>query len=68
KRMLRDYPNLWNYARDLYTIPAFGGTTDFEAIKKHYHLCCLATNPKGILPLGPEETLWNEPHNRDRIY
>ncbi len=64
KKMLRDYPNLWGYARDLYSIPAFGGTTDFEAIKKHYHLCAVATNPYKILPLGPDTDLWKEPHNR----
>ncbi|MDO4465725.1 MAG: glutathione S-transferase C-terminal domain-containing protein [Bacillota bacterium] len=65
-KMLKDYPNLWAYARDLYSIPAFGQTTNFDAIKKHYHLCCLATNPKKILPLGPEENLWLLPHNRDK--
>ena len=25
-RRLADYPNLWPYARDLYSLPAFGGT------------------------------------------
>jgi putative glutathione S-transferase len=25
------YPNLWNYARDLYQLPAFHDTTDFSA-------------------------------------
>ena len=28
---LHVYPSLWSYARDLYTIPAFAGTTDFAA-------------------------------------
>ena len=35
RKMLRDYPNLWGYARDLYAEDAFGGNTHFEAIKKH---------------------------------
>lgn len=65
KKMLKDYPNLWAYARDLYQQPGFGETTDFDAIKKHYHLCCLVTNPHQILPLGPEEELWLTPHGRD---
>jgi glutathionyl-hydroquinone reductase len=26
---LADFPNLWDYARDLYTVPAFRDTTDF---------------------------------------
>lgn len=66
KKMLKDYPNLWGYARDLYQQPGFGDTTDFDAIKRHYHLCCLATNPNKILPLGPDEELWKTPHGRER--
>ncbi len=27
---LADFPNLWDYARDLYTVPAFRDTTDFS--------------------------------------
>lgn len=68
KKMLKDYPNLWGYARDLYQQPGFGETTDFDAIKKHYHLCCLATNPHKILPVGPELDLWLTPHGRDRFF
>lgn len=63
-RMLRDYPNLWAYARDLYAEPAFADNTDFDGIKKHYHLCCLTTNPNSILPVGPDEAAWNEPAGR----
>jgi putative glutathione S-transferase len=66
QKMLRDYPNLWGYARDLYQQPGFGETTDFTAIKKHYHLCCLATNPNKILPLGPDQEVWKKPHGRDQ--
>lgn len=33
KKRLRDYDNLWAYARDLYQTPGFGDTTDFAAIK-----------------------------------
>ena len=35
-RRLVDYPNLWPYARDLYQVPAFGETTSFDHIKRHY--------------------------------
>lgn len=68
KKMLKDYENLWAYARDLYQTPGFGDTTDFDAIKRHYHLCAVSTNPKKILPLGPELDIWNTPHGRDREY
>lgn len=67
KKMLRDYPNLWAYARDLYAEDAFGKNTNFEAIKKHYHLCCLKTNPNNILPLGPDLEPWKEPANREHL-
>ena len=66
-RMLKDYPNLWGYARDLYQIPAFGENTHFEAIKKHYHLCCLKTNPYNLLPLGPDSSIWEEPAGREGL-
>ncbi len=65
-KMLKDFPNLWGYARDLYQTPGFGNTTNFEAIKKHYHLCAISTNPNKILPLGPDTDIWNTPHGRDR--
>ncbi|MDK6233193.1 glutathione S-transferase C-terminal domain-containing protein [Aerococcus sp. UMB10185] len=32
KKRLVDYPNLWNYARELYQIPAFSTNTFFEEI------------------------------------
>lgn len=67
KKMLKDYPNLWGYARDLYAESAFGDNTHFEAIKKHYHLCCLKTNPYNILPLGPDVSIWKEPTDRARL-
>lgn len=66
-RMLRDYSNLWGYARDLYAVHAFAASTDFDGIKKHYHLCCLATNPHCILPIGPDTARWNEPAGRENL-
>ncbi|MBR6071280.1 MAG: glutathione S-transferase family protein [Acholeplasmatales bacterium] len=67
-KTLKEYKNLWAYARDLYQTPGFGDTTNFDAIKKHYHLCCVP-NPYKILPLGPNLDEWNSEHNRDkRIY
>lgn len=66
RKMIRDYPNLWNYARDLYQTPGFGDTTDFEAIKKHYHVCLIATNPCNIVPLGPDDADWKLPIKTER--
>ena len=66
-KMLRDYPNLWAYARDLYAVPAFGNNTQFDAIKKHYHLCCLETNPYNLLPIGPDLEAWKVPSEREKL-
>lgn len=66
-----DFPNLWGYLRDLYQTPGFGDTTDFEAIKIHYHLSNhIATNDQksfNILPKGPDTSNFNNPHNREAL-
>ena len=61
KKRLVEYPNLWAYARNLYQIPGFGDTTDFDAIKRHYHLCAIPGNPNKLLPKGPDTSIWNNP-------
>ena len=53
KKRIIDYPNIWNYIRELYQIPEFGETTDLEHIIKHYHMSHLKINPYGIVPIGP---------------
>jgi len=66
-----DFPNLWGYLRDLYQTPGFGDTTDFDAIKKHYHLShhIAADDQKGqnILPKGPDMSGLHSPHNRESL-
>jgi putative glutathione S-transferase len=65
-RRLADYPNLWPYARDLYQQPAFGGTTDFDHIKRHYFGTHPRLNPSRIVPAGPLLD-WQKPHHRERL-
>lgn len=67
RNRLIDFPNLWGYARDLYQIPAFGQTTDFDAIKRGYQLGNHATNPYQILALGPDLSIWDQPQDRDHL-
>ena len=62
-RRLVDYPNLWPYARDLYQRPAFGETTSFDHIKRHYFMTHSHLNPSRIVPEGPLLD-WHRPHNR----
>jgi putative glutathione S-transferase len=52
-RRIIDYPRLWAYARRLYAIPAFGETTDFDHIKRHYYGTHRHLNPSGVVPKGP---------------
>ena len=67
RQKLTEMPNLWGYARDLYAIPAFGGNTDFEQIKQHYYVVQDEVNPTGIVPQGPDPTVWREAHDRARL-
>ena len=63
QKRIRDYDNLWNYAKELYSIPAFRESTDFDAIKRGY-LLDPSENPYQILPIGPDNSVWDEPNNR----
>lgn len=58
RNRLIDFPNLWRYARDLYRIPAFRDTTNFDAIKKGYQSI---NDGSGLISKGPEEWIWDEP-------
>ncbi|WP_439676412.1 glutathione S-transferase family protein [Embleya sp. MST-111070] len=63
-RKLTEYPVLWAYARDLFQTEGFGDTVDFDHIKRHYYVTHNAINPTGIVPKGPDPTLWHTPHDR----
>jgi putative glutathione S-transferase len=48
------YPALHKWVRNLYwKVPAFGETTEFTHIKKHYTKSHQQINPLSITPLGP---------------
>ncbi|MFC6992584.1 glutathione S-transferase family protein [Haladaptatus sp. GCM10025707] len=65
-RRIADYPNLWNYLKDLYQTPGVAETVDFAHIKEHYFTTHESLNPKGIIPKGPVLD-FEEPHDRDRL-
>ncbi len=67
RNKLSEMPNLWGYARDLYSIPEFGDTIDFDQIKAHYYVVHSDINPTGVVPKGPDESVWRTPHDRDRF-
>ncbi|MFC4321349.1 glutathione S-transferase family protein [Litchfieldia salsa] len=70
RTLISEFPNLWGYVRDLYQTPGFGDTTDFDSIKRHYHLSITINPEKGepsILPKGPDESKWVTSHNRESV-
>ena len=61
RQKLTELPALWGYARDLFQTPGFGDNTDFEQIKRHYYVVHEDINPTGIVPAGPDVSVWQEP-------
>jgi putative glutathione S-transferase len=58
---LTELPHLWRYARELYALPGFGDTVDFDHIKRHYYVTHDTINPTGIVPKGPDPAVWSDP-------
>lgn len=65
-RRLVDYPNLWNYTRELYQTPGVDSTINLDHIKRHYYASHESVNPTGIVPVGPDID-YTVPHNRDGL-
>lgn len=62
-KQLRDYPNLWNYCRDLYQVPGVAETVNLGHIKRHYYMSQPTVNPTRIVPIGPRID-FSAPHDR----
>jgi putative glutathione S-transferase len=65
-RRIQDYPNLWNYTRELYQYPGVAECCYMDHAKNHYYRSHPMINPTRIVPLGPVID-FNEPHDRDRF-
>jgi putative glutathione S-transferase len=65
-RRVADYPNLWNYLRDLYQVPGVADTVSMDHIKRHYYDSQRQVNPTGIVPIGPLID-FTAPHDRGRF-
>ncbi|PIG91758.1 glutathione S-transferase family protein [Gloeocapsopsis sp. IPPAS B-1203] len=61
-----DYPNLWNYLKDLYQRPEFKATCNLDHTKRGYYMSMTEINPNRIVPKGPIIDFEAE-HNRDRF-
>ncbi len=53
-RRLRDYPNLWAYARRIYHLPGVADTVRLDIYKQGYFSPSELRNPLGIVPAGPD--------------
>lgn len=68
KNRIADYPNLLNFCRELYQMPAIGACTDMQHIKTHYFSSHCTLNPYAILPVGSNvEADLSMPHDRARF-
>ena len=65
-RHIYEYPNLSNYARDLYQVPGVAETVNLAQIKRHYYHSQRTVNPTGIVPVGPQLD-FAAPHDRGRF-
>jgi glutathionyl-hydroquinone reductase len=65
-RRILDYPNLWNYLKDLYQRPEFKVTCNLDYIKRGYYMSMTEINPNRIVPKGPIID-FDERHDRDRL-
>lgn len=65
-RQLREYPNLWNYCRELYQVPGVADTLNLDHIKQHYYRSHPTINPSRIVPIGPKID-FSAPHDRARL-
>jgi putative glutathione S-transferase len=64
KKHIYEYPNLWNFTRELYQYPGIAEVTNFEQIKRGYYCLMPNVNPSGIIAKGPELD-FKRPHKRD---
>jgi len=62
-RRIEEYENLSNYLRELYQIPEFTSTVNFDHIKNHYYRSQPSVNPTRVVPIGPIVD-YMRPHNR----
>jgi putative glutathione S-transferase len=65
-RRIVDYPNLWNYLRDLYQQPGVAAVSSTDHVKQLYYAGLPELNPGRIVPKGPILDL-TLPHARHRF-
>mmetsp|Transcript_59628 Transcript_59628/g.189739 ORF Transcript_59628/g.189739 Transcript_59628/m.189739 type:complete len:394 (+) Transcript_59628:70-1251(+) len=67
-KMIREYPNLYNYVKDMYQTTGMAGTVNMDHIKMHYFTSHPVLNHFSVVPLGRGDKWLQEPHDRARAY
>ncbi|CDP11239.1 unnamed protein product [Coffea canephora] len=65
KKLIREYPNLFNYTKDIFQLPGISSTVKMDFIKKGYGSLS-SNNPSGIIACGPDID-YSSPHDRSRF-
>ncbi len=66
RRAIHEYPNLWNYTKELYQLPGVAGTVNLAHIVQHYYRSHGDVNPSRLVPVGPDVD-FGAAHDRDRL-
>ncbi|CAO2842032.1 unnamed protein product [Amaranthus hypochondriacus] len=66
KKLLREYPNLFNYTKEIFQIPGMSSTVNMDHIKMHYYGSHPSINPYGIIPHGPNIDYLSH-HDREKF-
>ena len=61
KKKIKEYDNLFNYAKELYQYPGISDTYDDEYSKLHYYGSHETINPSRVVPLGPDMQAYAKP-------
>ncbi len=66
-RQIQSYSSLGPYLQDLYQLPGVSKTCNLAVIKQDYYGNLFPLNPGGIIPKGPDELNFSQPHGRESL-
>ncbi|EFJ11475.1 hypothetical protein SELMODRAFT_126188, partial [Selaginella moellendorffii] len=66
KKLIREYPNLFNFVKDVYQMDGISDTVRMDHIKKHYYGSHPSINPYGVIPVGSVID-YSTPHDRHKF-
>ncbi|KAG7675170.1 hypothetical protein Ndes2526B_g08028 [Nannochloris sp. 'desiccata'] len=66
KKAIREYPNISEYVKDLYSIPGIKKSINIDHIKKHYFTSHPKLNAYAIIP-GGSDPWWEGEHGRYKM-